>query len=118
MNEQSGSTLYAADGEDEGVYVNALFLGKLSGINRTNPHAASVMLTLMSIMGGNGVIRTTQAKVAKHCNSTLQQIEKAIADLANAGWIYSVDASNEPGGPLECFVNSDLVRAEQPDEQM
>jgi hypothetical protein len=118
MNEQKGTTPDASDGEDEALYANPLALMELSRLNRVNPQAVSVMLTLMSVMGGNGVVQTTQATVAKHCNSTLQQIEEAIADLADIGWIYSVDASTEPGGPLVCFVNSDLVRAEQPDEQM
>lgn len=118
MSEQNVSTPYAADGEDEIVYANPLFLGKLSGMNRTNPHATSVMLILMSKMAGNGSVRVTQATIAKECNSTLQQVEKAIADLAEAGWIYSVDASTEPGGPLVCFVNPDLVIAEKPNEQI
>lgn len=118
MNEQNGSTPYAADGEYDAVYANPLFLGKLSGMNRTNPYATSVMLILMSKMAGNGSVRVTQATIAKECNSTLQQVEKAIADLSDAGWIYSVDASTEPGGPLVCFVNPDLVSAEKPVEQM
>jgi hypothetical protein len=118
MNEQNGSTPYAADGEDEGVYANPLFLEKLSGMNRTNPHATSVMLILMSKMAGDGAVRVTQATIAKECHSTLQQVEKAIVDLADAGWIYSVDASTEPGGPLVCVVNPDLARVEKPDEQM
>lgn len=118
MNEQNFSTPDAADGEDEDVFANSLFLAELSGMNRTNPHAASVMLILMSKMVGNGSVKVTQATIAKECNSTLQQVEKAIADLADAGWIYSVDASTEPGGPLICTVNSDLARAEKPEEQM
>lgn len=118
MNEQNASTPYAADGEDEDVFATPLFLGKLSGMNRTNPYATSVMLILMSKMAGNGSVRVTQATIAKGCNSTLQQVEKAIVDLADAGWIYSVDASTEPGGPLVCFVNPDLVRAEKPEEQV
>ncbi|WPN49117.1 hypothetical protein [Pseudomonas sp. P8_241] len=118
MNEQKGTSPYVADCEGEALYANPSAFMELSRLNRTNPHAVSVMLTLMSIMGGNGVVQTTQAKVAKHCNSTLQQVEKAIADLADAGWIISVDASTEPGGPLVCFVNPDLAKAEKPDEQM
>lgn len=118
MNEQKGTTRYAADGEGEALYANPLFLGKLSGMNRTNPHATSVMLILMSKMGGNGSVRVTQATIAKECNSTLQQVEKAIIDLADAGWIYSVDASTEPGGPLVCIVSPDLARVEKPDEQL
>ncbi|MNV08049.1 hypothetical protein D3C71_985050 [compost metagenome] len=118
MNEQNVSTQYAADGEDEAIYANPLAFGKLSGMIRTNPHAASAMLTLMSKMGGNGSVRVTQAAIAEACNSTLQQVEKGIADLADAGWIYSVDASTQPGGPLVCFVNPDLARAEKPDVQM
>lgn len=118
MNEQNVSTLFAADGEDEAVYANQLFLGKLSGMSRTNPHATSVMLILMSKMAGNGSVRITQATLAKECNSTLQQVDKAIADLADAGLIYSVDASIEPGGPLVCFVSPDLARAEKPDGQL
>ena len=104
--------------DDEAVYVNQAVYGELSGMNRTNPHATSVMLILISKMAGNGAVRVTQATIAKECNSTLQQVEKAIADLTDAGWIYSVDASTEPGGPLVCFVNPDLVRADKPDEQM
>ncbi|WP_095119451.1 hypothetical protein [Pseudomonas sp. Irchel s3f10] len=118
MNEQKGTSPYVADGEGEALYANPSAFMELSRLNRTNPHAVSVMLTLMSIMGGDGLVQTTLAKVAKHCNSTLQQVEKAIADLADAGWIISVDASTEPGGPLVCFVNTDLARTEKPDEQM
>jgi hypothetical protein len=118
MNEQKGKSPYVADCEGEALYANPSAFMELSRLNRTNPHAVSVMLTLMSIIGSSGVVQTTQAKVARHCNSTLQQVEKAIADLANAGWITSVDASTEPGGSLVCFVNPGLAKAEKPDEQM
>lgn len=116
MNEQKGKSPYVADGEGEALYANPSAFMELSRLNRTNPHAVSVMLSLMSIMGGNGVVQTTQAKLAKHCNSTLQQVEKAIADLADADWIISVDASTEPGGSLVCFVNTDLARTEKPED--
>ena len=118
LNEQKGTSPYVADGEGESLYANPSAFMELSQLNRTNPHAVSVMLTLMSVMGGGGVVQTTQANVAKHCNSTLQQVERAIADLADAGWIISVDASTEPGGPLVCVVNTDLARTETPDELM
>ncbi|WP_460127831.1 hypothetical protein [Pseudomonas sp. H1_D05] len=118
MNELNVTTPDAADGEGKALYASpSAFMG-LSRLNGTCPHATSVMLTLMSIMGGNGVVRTTQAMVAKHCNYTLQQVEKAIADLAEAKWILSVDASPEPGGSLVCTVNSNVARSENPDEQM
>ncbi|MEJ5057943.1 MULTISPECIES: hypothetical protein [unclassified Pseudomonas] len=116
MNEQNGATPYAADGEGEALYANPSALLELSQLNRTNPHAASVMLTLMSIIGGNGAVRTTQAIVAKHCNYTLQQVEKAVAELAEGKWILSVDASPEPGGSLVCTVNSNVARSEKPEE--
>ena len=116
MNEQKGTTAFAADDEGEDVYATPSALMELSRLNQTNPNAASVMLTLLSIMGSNGVVQTTQAKVAKHCNSTLQQVEKAIADLAEEGWILSVDASSEPGGSLVCTVNPKLARSEKPEE--
>jgi len=115
MNALKGKTSYASGDEAEVVYANPLALMELSLLTRTNPHAVSVMLTLMSNMGTNGDVQTTQATVAKHCNSTLQQVEKAIADLIDAGWIHSVDASTEPGGPLVCFVNPDMARAEKPE---
>jgi hypothetical protein len=116
MNEQKGATPYAADCESEALYANpSAFMG-LSGLNRTNPHATSVMLTLMSIMSGNGLVRTTQATVAKHCNYTLQQLEKAVADLAEGKWILSVDASPEPGGSLVCTVNPKVARSHKPEE--
>jgi|LNAP01.1.fsa_nt_gb hypothetical protein len=118
MNVEKGKSPYVPDGEGEALFANPSAFMELGRLNRTNPHAVSVMLTLMSIMGGNGVVQTTQAKVAKHCNCTLQQVEKAVADLADGGWIYSVDASTEPGGPLACFVSPDLARAEKPDEQL
>ena len=116
MNEKKGAIPFAADSEGEDVYANPSALMELGRLNGTNPHATSVMLTLMSIMGGDGAVRTTQATVAKHCNYTLQQVEKAIADLAEARWILSVDASPEPGGSIVCTVNSNVARPEKPEE--
>lgn len=102
--------------DDEAVYANQAMFGKLGELTRTNPHAASVMLTLMARMGTNGAVQVTQATVAKLCNYTLQQVEKAITDLAEANWILSVDASPEPGGLLTCILNPSFARSENPDE--
>ena len=116
MNEQKSATSHAADCGNEAIYANPSAFVGLSRLNRTNPHATSVLLTLMSIMGGNGVVQTTQATVAKHCNYTLQQVEKAIDDLAEGKWILSVDASQEPGGSLVCTVNPNVARSGKPEE--
>jgi hypothetical protein len=116
MNEKKGATPLDADREGEDVYANSSAFMELGRLNGTNPHATSVMLTLMSIMGDSGVVRTTQATVAKHCNCTLQQVENAVADLAEGKWILSVDASPEPGGSLVCTVNSSVARSGKPEE--
>lgn len=118
MTDQTLLRSNVSDEPEKAVYANRVALGKLAELTRTNPDATSVMLTLMAKMEASGVVRVTQATVAKLCNYTLQQVEKALVDLADAGWINSVDASTEPGGPLVCVVNPDLARMERPDEQM
>lgn len=100
---------------DSLYYTQALF-GELSKLNRTNPHTASVMLILVARISDNGAVQVTQAAVAHQCEITLQEVEKAIADLESAGLISSVEASSEPGGSLACVVNPKLARAEKTDE--
>jgi hypothetical protein len=73
------------------------------------------MFTLLSQIGSNGLVRVTQSTLATLCESTLQQVEQAIADLADAGLIGSVEISTGPGGPFTCVINPDLARVEKPD---
>jgi DNA-binding IscR family transcriptional regulator len=89
---------------------------KMASLTLSNRLAASVMLILVSKLGRNGLVRDSLANVAKRCHGTLQQVEKAMADLVDAGMINSVEISNEPGGPLTCVVNPELAMAYKPDE--
>lgn len=98
------------------VYLNPAMLGRLATLTMASPHATTVMFFLMARMAGDGTVRVTQATLAKQCDSTLQQVEKAIVDLADAGWISSVNASAEPGGALVCVINPELAMAEQAGE--
>jgi hypothetical protein len=100
----------------DSLFYNPSLFGELSKLIRTNPHTASVMLTLVAGIGDNGAVQVTQAAVAYQCEITLQEVESAIADLESAGLIDSVKASSEPGGSLACVVNPNFVRAEKPDE--
>lgn len=100
----------------DSLFYNPSLFGELSKLIRTNPHAASVMLTLVAGIGDNGAVQVTQAAVAHQCEITLQEVEKAIAELETYGLISSVEASGESGGSLTCVVNPDLARAEKPDE--
>lgn len=99
---------------DDNIYVNSSVFGKMAGMIRTSPHAAQVMLTLMTMMDQRGAINTTQGAVAHRCKILLQGVEQAISDLASANLILAVEASPEPGGSLVCLVNPDLVRGEMP----
>lgn len=99
---------------DDNIYVNSSVFGKMAGMIRTTPHAAQVMLTLMTMMDQRGAINTTQGAVAHRCKILLQGVEQAISDLASANLILAVEASPEPGGSLVCLVNPDLVRGEMP----
>lgn len=107
-----------SDDSGESIYANRKVFGILTELNRTNRTAASVMLTLMARMGADSKVQITQAAVAELCNCTLQQVEKAIDDLAEGNWILSVDASSESGGPLTCIVNTNLARSEKPNDLM
>jgi hypothetical protein len=98
----------------DAVYVNSSVFGTMAGMIRTSPHAAQVMLTLMTMMDKEGAVNTTQGAVAHRCRILLQGVEQAIDDLASAKLILSVEASPEPGGSLVCLVNPDLVRGEMP----
>lgn len=99
---------------DDNIYVNSSVFGKMAGMIPTSPHAAQVMLTLMTMMDQRGAINTTQGAVAHRCKILLQGVEQAISDLASANLILAVEASPEPGGSLVCLVNPDLVRGEMP----
>jgi hypothetical protein len=99
---------------DDNICVNSSVFGKMAGMIRTSPHAAQVMLTLMTMMDQRGAINTTQGAVAHRCRILLQGVEQAISDLASANLILAVEASPEPGGSLVCLVNPDLVRGEMP----
>ena len=100
------------------VYINQVTLGKLAPLMRKNAQVASVMLTMLSEIGSNGVVQVQLQSVAKLCHSTLQQVEKAVADLADAGLISSVDISTELVGSLACVINPDLARMSDPDQQV
>ncbi|MDD2049692.1 hypothetical protein [Pseudomonas putida] len=89
---------------------------EVSDLIRTNPKAATVMLTLLANVYSNGVVETTQVLVADQCDMTLKDVGVAIAHLSTVGLICSVEASIEPGGPLTCVVNPGLATAEKPEE--
>ncbi len=115
MTKKHYSINSAADNKKGPVYINLALFEELSRFFRF-PHTVSVMLTLMSNLESNGVVRTTQATVALQCSITLQDVDKAIADLANAGLISSVEVSNEPGGSLSCVMSPDFARSDRPEE--
>ena len=116
MAEQRFSTNGTTENEQSNLYINQEFFGTLGDLNRINPNAVSVMLSLISCVGGNAAVQTTQAAVAQQCSISLKEVAKAIADLVGAGLIGSVATSSEPGGVLACVVGVDLVRTEKPDE--
>jgi len=116
MAEQRFSTNGTTENEQSNLYINQEFFGTLGDLNRINPNAVSVMLSLISGVGGNGAVQTTHEAVAQQCSISLNQVAKAITDLEGAGLIGSVATSSEPGGVLACVVGVDLVRTEKPDE--
>lgn len=113
MSKQYIST---TDDDQNKLYINQALFGELNKLTRTNPHAVSVMLTLLANIGARGGVRVPKAALAHKYEITLQEVEKAIGDLESAGLICFVDASTELGGPLACVVNPNLARAEKPDE--
>lgn len=116
MAEQCVSTNSTTDNEQSNLYFPQALFRTLGDLNRINCKAVSVMLSLISGVGGNGAVQTTQAAVAQQCKISLKAVAKAIADLEDAGLIGSVHASSQPGGVLACVVNVDLARLEKPDE--
>jgi len=102
----------------ESLFYNPALFEELGKLNPTNPHSVSVMLNLVAGIDDGGAVQTTKAAVAQQCGITLQEVEKAIADLETVGLISSVETSNESGGSLTCVVSPNLARAEKPDNQM
>ncbi|MNJ23014.1 hypothetical protein D3C77_173920 [compost metagenome] len=113
MSKQYIST---TDDDQNKLYINQALFGELHKLTRTNPHAVSVMLTLVANIGARGGVRVPKAALAHQYEITLQEVAKAIGDLESAGLIGFVDASTEPGGPLACVVNPSFARAEKPEE--
>lgn len=54
---------------------------KLAALTRDNPAAASVFLTLLAKAGDEYALVVSNATLAKLCKSTVQAVERAIADL-------------------------------------
>lgn len=103
----------ATDEIGESLFFNPSLFGELSKLNKTNPHAASVMLILVAAIDDDGAVQATQAAVAGQCGITLQEVVNAIADLEAAGLINSVQTGSQLGGALSCVVNPNLARAEK-----
>lgn len=99
----------------ESLFYNPALYEELGKLNPTNPHSVSVMLNLVAGIDDGGAVQTTKAAVAQQCGITLQEVEKAIADLETVGLISSVETSNESGGSLTCVVSPNLARTEMPD---
>lgn len=116
MTEQYVFTNSTTDAEQSKLYINQDLFGTLGDLSRINRKAVSVMLSLVSGVGGNGAVQITQAAVAQQCKICVKEVAKAVVDLESAGLIGSVHASSEPGGALSCVVNADLARTEKPDE--
>lgn len=116
MAEQCVTTNSTTDNEQSNLFINQDLFGTLADLSRINRNAVSVMLILISCVGGNGAVQTTQAVMARQCRINLKEVAKAIADLESAGLIGSVHARSEPGGALSCVINPDLARTEKPDE--
>lgn len=98
MAEQCVSTNIATDNEQSNLYITQDLFGTLGDLNRINRKALSVMLNLISGVGGNGAVQTTQAAVAEQSKISLKEVAKAIADLEGAGLIDSVHACSEARG--------------------
>lgn len=106
----------AADEIGESLFYNPALFQHLGNLNQTNPHAVSVMLKLVGDIDDRGAVQLDIAAVAQHCEITPQDVTKAIADLAGAGFIGAVQSSTESGESIACTVNPTLARAEVPDE--
>lgn len=106
----------ATDEIGESLFYNPALFEHLGNLNQTNPHAVSVMLTLVGDIDERGAVQLDIAAVAQHCEITPQDVTKAIADLAGAGFIGAVQSSTESGELIACTVNPTLARAEVPDE--
>jgi len=116
MAEQRFSTNGTTENEQSNLYINQDLFGTLGDLNRINRKAVSAMLSLISCVGGNGAVQTTQTAVARQCKISLKEVAKDVADLESAGLIGSVHAGSELGAALVCVVKINIARAEKPDE--
>ncbi|APE99916.1 hypothetical protein [Pseudomonas putida] len=115
MSDQYVPTRAASDGDQDKLYVNQTTFAELGSLSLVNPQNVSVMLTLMSVVGSNGIVQVPQAALADHCKITLKELGKAIADLTALGAISSVQLSPERGDLFTCVVSPELVTTEKPE---
>ncbi|WP_346832644.1 hypothetical protein ABDX87_09575 [Pseudomonas abietaniphila] len=116
MSNRIGALPAATEEIGESLFYNPALFQHLGNLNQTNPNAVSVMLKLVGEIDDRGAVQLDIAAVAQHCEITPQDVTKAIADLAGAGFIGAVQSSTESGEPIACTVNPTLARAEVPDE--
>lgn len=82
MTEQYVLTNSTTENKQSCLYLNLDLFGPLGDLNRINRNAVSVMRSLISCVGGNVAVQTMQAAMAQQCRINLQEVAKAIADLA------------------------------------
>ena len=116
MTEQHVLTGSIPNRERYKVWASQALFGELGKLTRTNRQAVSVMLTVVTNIGANGMVQFARAAVPQQCKIYLQEVAKAVANLESAGLIGSVDASTDRGGSLAYVVSPNFARAEKPEE--
>jgi len=87
----------------------------LAHLNRENPRAATLMISLIANMDERGALVASQATLAKLNRCSLPTIKRALTDLIKGNWIQTISIGSGRGSTLAYVVNSRVAWADKRD---
>lgn len=101
--------------EVRGTWVQAERKGLelLAELNRENPRAAGLMLTLIANMDNTGGVVVSQDVLATFCGCSPSTVKRALRVLVKGNWIETASIGSGRGASLAYFVNSRVAWADK-----
>lgn len=101
--------------EVRGTWVQAERKGLelLAELNRENPRAAGLMLTLIANMDNMGGVVVSQDVLATFCGCSPSTVKRALRVLVKGNWIETASIGTGRGATLAYFINSRVAWADK-----
>lgn len=85
----------------------------LAELNRENPRAAGLMLTLIANMDNTGGVVVSQDVLATFCGCSPSTVKRALRVLVKGNWIETASIGMGRGATLAYFINSRVAWADK-----